>query len=44
MSWIMAVVGVIQDRPRWQTIVLLVLLTALGLAVFGIPVLTRLCS
>lgn len=44
MSWIMAVVGTIQDRPRWLAIVMLVVTSLLGAALFGMPILLRLCS
>lgn len=44
MSWLLALIGTIVDRPRWTAIVMLTVTSLLGLAVFGWPILMRLCS
>jgi hypothetical protein len=44
MAWIMALIGVIRDRPRWLAGIMLVITSSLALLIFGPLAASMLCS
>jgi hypothetical protein len=44
MSFIMGIIGIVLDRPRWLAITIVVVTSGLFLLWFGIPFLSMLCS
>jgi hypothetical protein len=44
MAWIIALIGVIRDRPRWLAGIMLVITSSLALLIFAPPLALSLCS